>query len=298
MKNNRSSGMSIQHTIREMVKTELKNVQTDRREAALKEAGEVNPIFTGMRPADRKAMTDWIMRYYFSPKRKGEAWFSPKVNANNVLAFISNPKSNFPLTPREMADDWRIKKSLKGDLAQIDDKDVEAFEKNEPVEGDKYQTGEKTLKDIGTELGGLTPAMINKLERSGMEKFLKTMGGQNPMNMDEDELDQLLQGVDVARQAASVEFANDLKAAKGNIKNFINTLIKKQILTPTDIKLMQPRETEMLMFLMSKPADQVAEYLRGDARKADNKVKSFQSAVARKLYPAGKRGRPRKNPVA
>ncbi|MFA6049920.1 MAG: hypothetical protein WC761_01865 [Candidatus Paceibacterota bacterium] len=292
---------SLRGTIREMVQSELKSLVKERREGVLNtlnEQEEVNAIFSSLRPADRKAMTDWIMRYYFSPKKQGESWFSPKVNAKNVLQYISNPKSGFPLTPREVADDWRIKKSLKGDLKKIEDKDIEAFQKNEPEEGEKYNTGEKSLKDIGGELGGLTAAMINKLEQSGMAKFIKTMGGQNPMTMDEEELDAVLANVDKARLETSMEFANDLKAAKGNVKNFLATLAKKQILAPTDLKLMQPRELEMLVFLMSKPPEQVAEYLRGDARKSDNKIKSFQAAVARKLFPAGKRGRPRKNPVA
>ena len=276
------------------LRTEIANMVRDEIQTVLKEVkAGVNPGFLRLRDKDREALTAWLMRYYFSPKKKDESWWSPRVNAQNVLAFISNPKNNFPLSPHEVLDDWNIKKSLKGDITKMKDDEIEAFEKNEPV----YNTGDVTLKDIGQGMGGLTAAMINKLEQSGMEKFVKLMGGHNPMDMDEAELDDLLRKVDEARMATSLEFANDLRASKGNLKGFVQSLLKKQILTPNDVKLMNPPEIEMLMYLMGKPADQVAEYLRGDIRKDNNRIKSFQAAVARKLFPAGKRGRPRKNPA-
>jgi len=265
--------------------------------AAKVDAGEVNAIFGNMRPADRKAMTAWIMRYFFSPKKKEQPWFSKKVTADNVLAFISNPKSNFPMTPREVADDWRIKKSLKTDLARVTDADISSFEKNEPEEGGTYASGEKSLKDIGSALGGLSAPMIQNIERSGLEKLRKTLGGKNPMSMDEDELDALLKQVEETRAATATEFATELKAAGGDVKKFIAGLVKKNVLTPNDVQMMQPRELEMLVYLMDKPVNQVADYLRGDAKKSENRMKSFQSAVARKLSPVGQRGRPRKNPL-
>lgn len=285
-----TAGKTVDH-----LRTEIANMVRDEIQTVLKEVkAGVNPGFLRLRDKDREALTAWLMRYYFTPKKKDEPWWSPRVNAQNVLAFISNPKNNFPLSPHEVLDDWGIKKSLKGDITKMKDDEIEAFEKNEPV----YNTGDVTLKDIGKDMGGLTAAMINKLEQSGMEKFVKLMGGHNPMDMDEAELDDLLRKVDEARMSTSVEFANDLKASKGNLKGFVQGLLKKQILTPNDVKLMNPPEIEMLMYLMSKPADQVAEYLRGDIRKDNNRIKSFQAAVARKLFPAGKRGRPRKNPAA
>lgn len=303
------SATELRETIRDMVRSELREAAKAGKPASASanspsasspsssSGDETNPIFTGMRPADRKAMVQWIMRYYFSPKKKDQPWWSNKVKPENVLAFISNPKSNFPLTPREVADDWRIKKSLKADLAKVTDQDITSFEKNEP-ETAAYGSGDKSLKDIGTALGGLSAPMIQNIERAGLDKLRKILGGKNPLSMDEDELDELLKNVEETRRAVAVEFANELKGAGGDIKKFIAGLVKRNVLTPNDVQLMQPREVEMLVYLMDKPADQVAEYLRGDAKKTENKIKSFQSAVARKLSPVGQRGRPRKNPPA
>ena len=202
------------------LRTEIANMVRDEIQTVLKEVkAGVNPGFLRLRDKDREALTAWLMRYYFSPKKKDESWWSPRVNAQNVLAFISNPKNNFPLSPHEVLDDWNIKKSLKGDITKMKDDEIEAFEKNEPV----YNTGDVTLKDIGQGMGGLTAAMINKLEQSGMEKFVKLMGGHNPMDMDEAELDDLLRKVDEARMATSLEFANDLRASKGNLKGFVQS---------------------------------------------------------------------------
>lgn len=289
--------------VQEMVTEELRKAREESRPAireavdlASLDTEDVNPMFSNMRPADRKAMVQWIMRYYFTPAKKDQSWWSKKITPANVLAFISQPRSGFPLTPKEMVDDWKIKKSLKTDLNKIDDSEIEAFEKNEP-QGPVNSVGVKSFKDIASELGGLSIPSISQTELAGLEKLKKLLGGKNFLNMDEEELDELLANVDAARDATSLTFAKDLKAAGGDVKKFFKGLVAKGIMQPVDISLLKPREIEMLVFLMDKPEDQIAEYLRGDARKSDNKIKTFQAAVARSLSPVRPRGRPRKNPV-
>jgi hypothetical protein len=182
-------------------------------------------------------------------------------------------------------------------MKSLKDKELDSrIADDEDEEKAKYQTGEKSLKDIGSSLGGVTPAMIQKIERSGMANFLKLVKGRSPMDMDEEEIDELLADVNETREEISRQFASELKMAKGNVKSFVQGLVKKGVLAPTDVKLMTPREIETLVFLMTKPEDQVAEYLRGDAVRDNNVVKSFQAAVSKRIFPAGKRGRPRKNP--
>jgi hypothetical protein len=285
--------------VREMVREELQLARkTSRMSSGLKEAisvseidpDEINPIFMRMRPADRNAMVSWIMRYFFSPKKKDQPWWSSKITPKNVLAYISHPKSGFPLSPREVVDDWSIKKSLKSDISNITDQDIEAFEKNEPVNN----TGEKTLKDIGDALG-ITGVQARNIEMSALDKLKTLLGGKNPLSMDEDELDRLFANVEAARRKVSVEFAKALKDAGGDIKAFLKGLVAKNILGPADVKLLTQQELEMLMFLMDQPESEIALYLRGDAAKADNKIKSFQAAVARALSPVRPRGRPKKS---
>lgn len=290
-------------TVRTMVQEELKAAREASRPAKVAEAvlpaeldkDDINPLFARMRPADRAAMVQWIMRYYFSPAKKDQPWWNKKITPANVLAYISNLKSDFPLSPKEMVDDWNIKKSLKSDLAAVEDKDIEAFEKNEPV-GPQNASGEKTLKDIAKELGGISIPMARNIEIGGLEKLKKLLGGKNFLHMDEDELDELLQSADKARDEVSLTFAKELKAAGGDIRKFLKGLVAKNTITAVDVKLLSPKEIEMLVYLMDKPEAQVAEYLRGDSRKSDNKIKTFQAAVARALSPVRPRGRPRKNP--
>ena len=54
-------------------------------------------------------------------------------------------------------------------------------------------------------------------------------------------------------------------------------------------------EIKMIQFLMSQDATDIADYLRGDILKQDNRMKSFQTMISKHLYPSKKRGRPKKN---
>lgn len=260
------------------------------------DAEDLNPIFARMRPETRKALTKWIMRYFFSPKKKDQPWWSPKINDKNVLAYISHLRSGFPLSPVEVVDDWKINQSLRKDMAKIADADIDAFEKNQgPVS--PQANSEKTLDAIAKDMGGVSIPTVRTLEISGLEKLKKILGGRNFLEMDEEELDAMLSNVKTAREQTSVTFAKAIKDAGGDVNKFLRGLVAKNIITPIDVKMLLPREIEMITFLMDKPEDQIAEYLRGDALKADNKMKTFQAAVARALSPVRPRGRPRKNPV-
>lgn len=287
---------NIAEEIKKMVAEELDLAikEARPRKTATQSDDRVNPVFDSVK--DKAAFETWIRKYFFRPDNSDKPWFYAGKEADNLLAFLSDPASSFPLSPRELVDDWYLKKSLKSSMKSLKDKELDSrIADDEEEEKAKYQTGEKSLKDIGSTLGGVTPAMIQKIERSGMANFLKLVKGRNPLDMDEEEIDELLAGVTAARQEVSRDFARELKSAKGNIKAFIQGMVKRGILAPTDVKLMTPREVETLVFLMTKPEDQVAEYLRGDAIRDNNVVKSFQAAVAKRINPAGKRGRPRKN---
>ena len=279
---------NLKEQIRSIVKREVQKMN----EQTAKGDTEMNPIFSKL--GDKNALSKWMMRYYFKPEKKGESWWNKNVTEKNVLTYVSNPRNNFPLTPKEIADDWRIKKSLKSDLSQIDDSDIEDYQ--DPTGAKKKgvnHVGDVPMKDLGQEMGLTIPSIMN-LERSGMERMMK-MFGTNPMNMDSDDLDAVTGKIEQARTETSKEFADAL-VASGDVRRFIQSLVKSNVITDTDVRLMTQQEAEMLLFLMNKPADQVAEYLRGDILKNNNRVKTFQAAVARKVFPAGKRGRPKKNP--
>lgn len=280
--------------ILEMTKKEISKTMTSGH--LLEE--QVNSQFDKLR--DKEEFITWIMKYWFNPAKNSDKPWWPRekeITPDNVLEFLSDPKSRFPLSPRELVDDWFLKKTLKRDIKAIKDTDLDAMTpkgKKEKV----YKSGEQALKDIGKEIGGLTAAMINKLEKSGLEKLFNLMGAKQIVNMSEVELESLLIGVfekvDKVRKEVALEFATNLKKFGTNVKDFIKDLLKKGIITAVDINIMEPREIEMLVYLTSKSLEEIVEYLRGDITKDDNRIKSFQAAVAHKLFPGKKKGRPLK----
>lgn len=262
---------------------------------ALKE--DLSPHLKRIR--DSEAMAAWLMRQYFDPNKHGDkVWFSPSVNADNVLEFVSNTKNNFPLSPKEVADMWKLKKSL-GASMKLVAKDLEGDSTNqEPEEDDGkevYQTGEVTLKDIGQELGGLTPTMINKLAASGMEKVKKITKGVAPWDMESEQWDDLIGAIMKARQETAQEFAGELKRHAGDVKAFLQSLEEKHVLSPGDMKLVSDKEVKGLAILSGKELAQIVNVLLSDIERDDNIFKSFQSAVSKKIFPPAKRGRPRKD---
>jgi len=245
----------------------------------------VNPLFTRLR--DQAKLAEWLMRYYFNDNRKDAAWYNSRVNAGNVLAYISDPRSGFPLSPSDVCDDWAIKKSLKGDFAAIDfDAATKAPKgKKEAI----YNTGDVSLKDIGQELHGITAMMALKLETSGTAK-MQLMTGRN-----RDGMDAAMERISVAHKTVSEAYAALLLSCN-SVNAFLDAIKKAYQITPLEMQdIKTNRELKMIQFLMKQDAMEIAEYLRGDILKQDNRMKSFQTMVSKHLYPSKKRGRPKKN---
>lgn len=262
---------------------------------ALKE--ELNPLFDKISKSDKDEFKAWIMRQYFDPAKHGDkVWFDDSVTADNVLDYISSAEGSrlFPSSPKNLVGLWKSKQFLQGRLgAAVDDLEGPDPDAEPGEEKAKYQTGDVSLKDIGKELGGVTPTMINKLATSGMGKFAKLTQGVHPEDLDDEDLEGFLRKIKAARQEAAVEFADRLHAAT-TVTDFLQSLAKGQILTPTDLKIIAPEELEGLEILKGKPKENVALILLQDIEDEDNLFKTFQSLVSKKVFPPGKRGRPKK----
>ena len=246
----------------------------------------VSPLFARLR--DRAKLSEWLVSYYFSPAKRDRVWFNSGVDANNVLAYISDPRSGFPLSPSDVCDDWNIKKSLKGDFAAIDFDAVAA----KPVKGKKeaiYNTGDISLKDIGQELHGITAMMALKLETSGTAK-MQLMTGRN-----RDGMEAAMERINEAHKTVAADFTALLKAY-GNTSKFLDAIKKAYQITPLEMEdIKTNRELKMITFLMGQDDIDIIDYLRGDILKQDNRMKSFQTMISKHLYPSKKRGRPKKN---
>ena len=261
----------------------------------------INKQFNKIRT--KKNLTAWIMRQYFNPDLHSQArWYNDTVTAGNVLKFVSDPGNNFPLTPAEITDMFgciqSFKKHLKKSEKELIGPDLELlFQesaiKNKP--GLKYQTGEATLKEIGQTLGGLTPTMINKLGESGFDK-IRSMTNNAPLySLDEDSASELNRFITNCRTSTAIEYASHLLKFKGQIKLFVEDLVKRRIMTPHDLKIIKDLEIESLVHLASEPQGRIIQILLLDIERDNNIFKSYQSAVSKLAFPERRRGRPKKD---
>lgn len=278
---------NLRKRIRTIVKEEVR--------AALRE--EVSPWFKKVR--NKKAFAAWIMRQYFNPEKHGDKiWFDDSVTVDNALEYVTKMGENgvFPQSPKALSELWKLKGQLTSAIGAMDksgELDAAVEDEEEAEEKVTYQTGEVSLKDIGAELGGVTPTMVNKLAASGMEKFRAITGGKPLRDLDSDELEAFLKKIHDARLTAVEEFTSELLAAK-SVADFLKGLAKRQILSPTDLKLITKSELDGLQVLREKDPERIKLILLQDIQDANNIFKSFQAAVSKKVFPPKKRGRPKK----
>lgn len=285
--NKKTSVNELRNRITKIVKEEVKKALFE----------DVNPLFDKIPRSKQDDFKGWVMRQYFNPsKHSDKIWYDRSVTKDNVLDYISSQRGQklFPNTPRNLVNLWKLKSDLSSRLGATV-RDLEKAEKKDKEEEEKakYQTGDVSLKDIGQELGGVTPTMINKLATSGMEKFAKLTKDVSPSEMEYADVEDMLNKIETARQEVAKEFAKKLKEAN-SVDEFLKTLAKEHILTPTDLKIISPEEIEGLEILMDKSEDRIAMILIEDIEDDDNLFKTYQSAVSKKVHPPAKRGRPKK----
>lgn len=257
-------------------------------------SNETSVVFSSIR--NRNEMSAWVMRQWFNPdKHSGKAWYTTDVNTDNVLSYISRNR-HFPLSPIQIADMWRSMPSIRSGLKMLTDTDltdlnsfVEAQGENEKKKI-KYTKRDETFSAIGKEVGNITAPMIQRLERSAIEKFAVLCGGKNPMRMDENENESISMKIDSARIDAAERFAEILKSAD-DIDSFFQTLQKLQVITKIDVSIVTQREKDTLEILTGYATDTIVQFLLQDISCDNNVIKSYQSLVAQTVFPRRK-GRP------
>ena len=246
-----------------------------------------------------KEFRSWLIRQYFSrEKNLKNAWFDFSVNEDNVLAYISDCKSNFPLTPVKVVGMWNsicsFKKDYKSTQKDFDeyvlteDKEVSVKPKKSPG------PAEYTLEEIGKTLGGITATMINRLANSGMDKF-KTLTFDKPFGeMSDEEFILHEQGIQTYRVRAAEKYASALKQSKGDLNTFFSYISSSMIMTEKEIALILPEEFDTIVLLSALEEEGIREFLLDDIMRKRNSITSYQSMVAKEAFPTKKRGRPRK----
>lgn len=244
---------------------------------------KVNLLFERLR--DKKELSEWLVRYYFSDKRKDTAWYNPDVTVDNVLAYVSDVRSGFPSSPLDVCDDWYIKKSLKSDFDLIDDEPKPVKVKKEAI----YNTGDVSLKEIGDELHGITAMMAQKIETSAWDKF-KLMTGAS-----REGLDAAMEVINQAHIDVANQFVQHLRAANNSVQKFLDIIKKTYQISPGEmLDIKTNHELKMINYMFNQSDEDIIDYLRGDIDRDNNRMKSFQTMVSKHLYPSKKRGRPKK----
>jgi len=246
----------------------------------------LHPMFT--RLTDQVQLSTWLVKYFFSEKKAHNKWWSADVNVKNVLAYISQQNSNFPLSPKDVCDDWFLKKTLSNtDLTDFD-YEIEAPKTTKPKKASVYNTGVTSLKNIGNELHGVTAMMALKIETSATNKLQSLAGTTNYYAG----LAGCVGRITAAEDVVANEYGKLLSTVSTSAE-FLSLIKKLYHITRLEMMdISTPGEIAMIDHLIKQDSLSVEQYLKGDIIKDNNRMKSFQTMLSRYIYPGKRRGRP------
>jgi len=164
----------------------------------------------------------------------------------------------------------------------------------------KYQTGDKTLKNIGNKLGNITPTMVNRISVNAADKIKALTNNSNKQIEFFDYLEdkKLFNFIMDCRLRAADKFVALFVESNFDIYDFFMALKSKQFLGNGDLMLVNDNEIESIVELKEKllqnKLDDVKQELLQDIEKDDNVFTVYQNMVSRFAFPDKKRGRPKK----
>lgn len=252
--------------------------------------GSVDVVFEGAK--DREGLSGWLMRAYFNPQKHADkSYFNANVTRENVLAFVSESSNNFPQSPSAIVAMWHLMPSLREGLRAVPD-DAQEDEK----EG-VYTKGEETLAKIGAAIGGVTPTMVNKISSQATTKFsalLRALNSDNKWLAQEAE-----DKIENAFLSVAEVYADAIQnsAVSGEV---LDKVSHSGILSLEDAVKVDDVELDALQELIEFAKEgatqsEIEDVLLEDLKKDVNVFLTVQLAVSRQIFPAAKRGRPRKD---
>jgi len=247
----------------------------------------LSPLFENARNEDE--LRGWLMRAYFNPtKHASIVYFRPDVCKENVLEYISSVGNKFPQTPLSILGVWSVLPSLREGLKSVAGDD--------PVEKPAiYTKGEKTLSEIGENIGGVTATMVNKISDGAVVKvtaMCRALSGENKWLAREAE-----DKIENAILNTAEVFADAVQKAETS-QGALDIIFGSGLVSSTDTPVVDDLELECLgeLILFAKEgASQVEleDIFIQDMRKSVNIFNLAQLAVSRQVYPTAKRGRPK-----
>lgn len=266
---------TLQERVKRIVQEELKAMLSE----------QENVVFNKLSKNELPEFKKWILRQWFSDAKKGQRWYSPKVDESNVLEYVSTNKS-FPVTPVQIVTMWKDKKSLKSLLPAATKEIEQAQAEDEELRREYNKDGEETFHNISKDLG-ITHQATAYIEQDGFNKFRQLFGG-NPNDIEPEKLDALNSKIEEARAKAAKAFATKLAATKGDMAKFGAEMNALGFFPKGHAFSREEREALQYIAKQYKP-EQIEELLQADIEEDDNLFKSYQMAVARTVFPDKRR---------
>ncbi len=146
-----------------------------------------------------------------------------------------------------------------------------------------YKTGEKTLLEIGKEMGGLTPTMVNKILEHGFEK-LKTLLSINEENNNQLKFDFITKKIFEIRKKTATFYIKRLKESDGNAEKFLKKIKQDKLISKSDIKNIRKSEIDGIKILHDYDNKTSEMILMEDIETDENIFKTYQAAVSKNLF--------------
>lgn len=212
----------------------------------------------------------WVLKCYFS--NKNSPWYSPDVNQENVLAYISKTKE-FPCSMNGLNGLWIMRNSL------ASKQQTKTIKKEQ-----KYTTGEVKLKDIGKAVGDVTATMVTKFYASAIGKIKFATGDQTLEQIDPAELEELDTKILLTQIEAAKEYAALLLKHNSNVEAFLQSLINNRYITKNELDLIEEEEIKKIALLTNYTFDDIVVILFKDIDQDNNIFKTYQSVVSKRFY--------------
>lgn len=247
-----------------------------------------NSVFDTVK--NQPELRNWLMRAYFNPqKHSEEPYFDPDITKDTVLSYISDRTNKFPQTPENVVSLWNILPSLREGLR--------SFPADEAVKDESVNTkGNETLATIGKAIGGVTPAMVNKISETATTKLGAMLRALNSDNawLAKEAYDKIEDAFLTVAEAYTDAVRESQTAQE---------IVDRLIMTGT----LLAGESSFVDQIESQGLEDIIEYHKSGATQAEiesvfledlNKPVSvffsMQLPISRSVFPPPKRGRPKK----
>lgn len=233
---------------------------------------------------DLEGLGHWVLRHYFSEKHNKKQWFLPNLTPEQALQHLCDSPHS-PITPDQLSDIWRVMPVLRTKLTRKRaDKNLKAVSSYLNQQHPK-NVGELNLNELAGRFGNITKSMVNKIFINAAQKLRELTGGLTPEEMEERDLKSLMEQIDLSRKEAAAKFAATLKAADGNMFNFLESLKETKQIFKTELKHVSPNELEVLREMSLKfDIVEIEQILLTDIEEDENFFLLFQSAASKRLF--------------